>query len=241
MDSTIEQIGRALNAFLRPEQDPRQARKRERILAAATAQFIQYGYRKTSVDAVARDAGVAKGTVYLYYRNKAELLFHAITREKEQYLVRLGPLDDLDMEPSARLHRFIVVGLMMSRTMPLVTRMIGGDHEFRLAMEEVDGELLERVNRLQIAITRNLLQEAGGHAWPEVELDRRAKVLIDLMYAVMTSGPMVRQGLMPEEYARTMADLVIGGILAPSGERRATGETARPRRSSRQGQSETQE
>ena len=64
-------------------EEVRQARKRERILDAATRQFIAHGYRKASVDEIARDAGIAKGTLYLYYRTKAELLVHAVTREKQ--------------------------------------------------------------------------------------------------------------------------------------------------------------
>ena len=36
--------------------------------------FERLGYRRTSVDEVARQAGVAKGTVYLYFKTKADLL-----------------------------------------------------------------------------------------------------------------------------------------------------------------------
>ena len=219
MDPSLEQIFAAMDTFLRPEQDPRQARKRERILAAATTQFIQHGYRKTGVESVAQAAGVAKGTIYLYYRNKAELLFHAITLEKQRYLGRLAPLREAALTPRERLHGFIVLGLVMSRSMPLVTRMIGGDHEFLVAMEEVDADLLERVNRLQIAITVKLIDAASESRWSAEDLERRAKVLIDLMYAVMTSGRMVRQGLPLEEYAQILADIVIAGVLAPSGPR----------------------
>lgn len=219
MDSSLQHISRTLDTFLRPEHDPRQARKRERILAAATSQFIQHGYRKTSMEAVAQAAGVAKGTIYLYYRTKAELLFHAITFEKQRYLTRLAPLGEEALSPLERLHGYIVLGLVMSRSMALVTRMISGDHEFLVAMEEVDAELLERVNRLQIAITVKLIDEATERSWPRRELERRAKVLIDLMYAVMTSGHMIQQPLPIEEYAQTLADIVVLGVLERSGPR----------------------
>ena len=213
MDSALDEISRVLDTFLRPEQDPRQVRKRERILAAAASQFIQHGYRKASMEAVAQAAGVAKGTVYLYYRTKAELLFHTITFEKQQYLARLAPLRKEARSPVERLHGYIVLGLVMSRSMPLVTRMISGDHEFLVAMEEVDAELLERVNRLQIAITFKLIDEASEHRLSRPELSRRAKALIDLMYAVMTSGRMIQQPLPLEEYAQTLADIIVAGIL----------------------------
>ena len=47
--------------------------KTEAILVAAVRLFTQFGYRRTSMDDVAREAGVAKGTLYLYYAGKAEV------------------------------------------------------------------------------------------------------------------------------------------------------------------------
>jgi AcrR family transcriptional regulator len=50
-----------------------------RILDAAVAVFSRYGFRRASVDDVAREAGVAKGTIYLYHESKEEL-FRAVTQ-----------------------------------------------------------------------------------------------------------------------------------------------------------------
>jgi AcrR family transcriptional regulator len=51
--------------------------KRARILDAALGLFLRYGVKRTSIDDVAREAGIAKGTVYLYYESKT-VLFAAI-------------------------------------------------------------------------------------------------------------------------------------------------------------------
>ena len=88
----MEEIRSWLETFLWPEPDGKQRAKRVRILNSATRLFVRFGYRKTSIDEVAAAAGVAKGTVYLYYRNKAELVLHAIALEKMGYLDRLEPL-----------------------------------------------------------------------------------------------------------------------------------------------------
>src|SRR5215470_6107707 len=53
--------------------------KRDAILAAALELFGRYGYRRTSIDDIARQAGVAKGTVYLYVENK-EALFRTLSQ-----------------------------------------------------------------------------------------------------------------------------------------------------------------
>jgi len=56
--------------------------QREVILVAATAAFLRYGFKKTSMDDVARAAGVSRQGLYLYFDTK-DLLF----REALQHLV----------------------------------------------------------------------------------------------------------------------------------------------------------
>lgn len=46
------------------------AQRREQILDAATRAFVRGGYHGTSVDDVIREAGVARGTFYLYFESK---------------------------------------------------------------------------------------------------------------------------------------------------------------------------
>src|SRR2546426_11641367 len=53
---------------------------RARILAAAEARFAAFGYRRTGIAEIARDAGVAPGTLYRYFENKEEV-FRAVMRE----------------------------------------------------------------------------------------------------------------------------------------------------------------
>lgn len=54
--------------------------KYTRILDAAQALFWRYGVKRTSIDDVAAEAGVAKGTVYLYFDNKETLFFEVAER-----------------------------------------------------------------------------------------------------------------------------------------------------------------
>jgi TetR/AcrR family fatty acid metabolism transcriptional regulator len=48
--------------------------KRERILKAATQVFAQHGFYKSRISEIAKLAGVADGTIYLYFKNKDDLL-----------------------------------------------------------------------------------------------------------------------------------------------------------------------
>ncbi|MBL8720300.1 MAG: TetR/AcrR family transcriptional regulator [Myxococcales bacterium] len=57
--------------------DTRAEDKRRRILAAATVLFSRYGFKRTSIDLLAREADVAKPTVYVYFEDK-EAIFRAV-------------------------------------------------------------------------------------------------------------------------------------------------------------------
>ena len=58
---------------------PGKAARREAILAAALEEFSASGFAATRLDDVAQRAGVAKGTIYLYFRDK-ESLFQELVR-----------------------------------------------------------------------------------------------------------------------------------------------------------------
>src|ERR1700712_4774352 len=53
---------------------PRPADKRDRILVAAEVVFARHGFFAARVSEIAKEAGVADGTIYLYFKSKDELL-----------------------------------------------------------------------------------------------------------------------------------------------------------------------
>src|SRR5689334_19725008 len=68
----------------------RSAERREAIIAAGLEEFIARGFAATRLDDVAKRAGVAKGTIYLHFRDK-EALFEELIRTAIVPLVaRLG-------------------------------------------------------------------------------------------------------------------------------------------------------
>jgi len=62
--------------------------KRERILAAAISVFAQKGFYATKVSEIAKAAGVADGTIYLYFENKEDVLI-SIFRDRIGQLVEV--------------------------------------------------------------------------------------------------------------------------------------------------------
>ena len=54
--------------------------KRSRILDAAQSLFLRYGVKRTALDDVVREAGIAKGTLYLYFDSK-DALFAGVAEQ----------------------------------------------------------------------------------------------------------------------------------------------------------------
>src|SRR3954449_12782086 len=60
----------------------RRQERGQRILDAAATLILRWGYNKTTIDDIARQAGVAKGTIYLHWKTRDELFVALIKREK---------------------------------------------------------------------------------------------------------------------------------------------------------------
>ena len=70
--------------------------KREAILRAAVKVFAQKGYFNSKVADIAGEAGIADGTVYLYFKSKDEILHSVFIDEGKRELARLDkPIDRL--------------------------------------------------------------------------------------------------------------------------------------------------
>src|SRR5580765_1236585 len=71
---------------------------RKQLMMAAIDCFARLGYQGTSIDRIARDAGVTKGAVYYHFRDKEELLFEAVKDRvggfEQQVLEEVSPTRD---------------------------------------------------------------------------------------------------------------------------------------------------
>jgi AcrR family transcriptional regulator len=76
--------------------------KAESILAAAQRAFLAGGFGAVSMDAIAREAGASKATLYAYFSSKEELFGAVIARESERYAqgFSAGELDPRDVAAS---------------------------------------------------------------------------------------------------------------------------------------------
>ena len=64
--------------------DYNKQQKRNSLLESAFALFIDNGFYKTSISDIVNNAGVAKGTFYLYFKDKYDIRNHLISRKANQ-------------------------------------------------------------------------------------------------------------------------------------------------------------
>jgi TetR/AcrR family transcriptional regulator, fatty acid metabolism regulator protein len=81
--------------------------KRERILQAAERVFARRGFFAARVSEIAKDAGVADGTIYLYFKNKDDLLISLFEARMHQVNDELRAQVAKEKTPLAQLRAFI--------------------------------------------------------------------------------------------------------------------------------------
>ncbi len=89
------------------DQSVKSSDKRKKIMDAARNLFYEKGFYRTTVDDIAKAAGVAKGTVYLYFGSKVELLLEIIETEHIRILDFVQSLARSTMNPMEKISRFI--------------------------------------------------------------------------------------------------------------------------------------
>jgi TetR/AcrR family transcriptional regulator, fatty acid metabolism regulator protein len=97
--------------------------KRERILAAAERIFARHGFFAARVSEIAKEAGVADGTIYLYFKSKDDLLISLFERRMKQVNDQLRAAI-ADRTPIEQLHAIIRAYLRMVSEEPAAVEVL---------------------------------------------------------------------------------------------------------------------
>lgn len=197
-----------------------QARRRRRIVRAAAELFHKQGYRKTSIEDIARKAEVGKGTVYLHFEGKGDLLIHVIAMEKQVLLARLEPFFTGAIAERDRLRHYLEVVLTSARDLPISARLLTGDVELFAALEDIGADKLAQNRAEGVAWIMELFELAAPGVFSDEEKHARCEVLTSLgFFSAMLLDERIRGGRSLEEFAATLADMLTYGAVnrPPSG------------------------
>jgi TetR/AcrR family fatty acid metabolism transcriptional regulator len=197
----------------RVRQGPDALPKRDAILRAATDVFAERGYFNAQVADVARAAGVAAGTVYLYFRSKDDLLISIFERTMREALAegRAAVADVRD--PGQRLRR--LARLHLAR--------LGRDRNLAVVFQVELRQSTKFMERLSSTLLRDYLGliraaiadgQRDGTFRAELNPTATAKILFGALDEMATNWMLSKRRYSLEAEAEAVLDLFVNGARA---------------------------
>lgn len=87
--------------------------KHQRIIDAATRIFARKGFFPAKVSDIAREAGIADGTIYLYFENKDDILISLFESQMKVVLENMIEKLSQETDPVRKLHQFALTHLSL--------------------------------------------------------------------------------------------------------------------------------
>ena len=194
----------------------RSAARREAILAAALDEFSSRGFEAARLDDVAKRAGVAKGTIYLYFRDK-ESLFQELIRAMLTPLIgtieALGAADVPMSVLTEQIVELFVREVYETRRKDVIRLMISEGRRFPKLAEFYYREVLSRI----IAAVRALLRRAAARGEvPEALAEFPQIIAAPGLVAIIWSGLFERfEPLDVRKMMKTHIELLFAPRRAP--------------------------
>ncbi len=80
--------------------------KSRKIIAAATKIFAKNGFYKAKISEIAQEAGIADGTIYIYFKHKDDILIALFEEKMKEVLDNMKKQISLESDPFAKIERF---------------------------------------------------------------------------------------------------------------------------------------
>jgi len=187
--------------------------KRESILRAATRVFARNGYFNSKVADIARAAGVADGTVYLYFKSKEEILHSIFDQNMAEALAADRKLIDKLRDPREKLRRIATLHL----------ERLGADRDLAVVFQvELRGstKFMEEFSAAGFAEYLGLLRaifEEGQRAGlfrKELNAKVAAKIFFGALDEMATNWIISKRSYKLEPMAEVVMDVFLNGVSA---------------------------
>lgn len=201
--------------------DPQQKR-RQRLLEVGKRHFEKYGYKRTVIDDIVREAGISKGTFYLHFKSKKEMYLEIIEEMRQRNLRDFQALIEAPREPADKLAALMRLTLERVYEEPILMRMTADESDRwvvdrLMAMESVRSESDLAVEALQKVIRDGI---ESGQFRPD--LNEKLLPFVLGLFKLMPKyfdylGELDYPGseeVGPESLTDSLVDLVLHGVKA---------------------------
>ena len=197
-----------------PRRTPRSqhtGNKRDLILKAATKLFARRGFFNAQVADVAREAGVAAGTVYLYFQSKDDLLISIFERTMHEGLEAARQALAGVSDPVERLRRLALVHL----------ERLGQDRDLAVVFQVELRQSTKFMERFSSSLLQDYLHairdavadaQTAGRFRREVSPTFAAKVLYGALDEMATNWILSRRRYALAAQANKVVDLFVNGM-----------------------------
>ncbi len=194
----------------------------EELVEAALALFVEQGFAATNLKDVAKRAGVSKGTVYLYFKSKEELL-RAVVRDSVVPII--DATDDLelasDADPATLLRQLATdwAGAFERRGVAGVPKLVMSEAgNFPQLAQDYVRDVIHRSRRLFARVLKRGIRDG---VFREVDIPHAVHALLSpIIYAQLhraSLGPWDPGAFDSEPFLATHLDIFLRGIAAPRG------------------------
>jgi AcrR family transcriptional regulator len=130
-------------------------------MAAARKRFEKFGYRASSIAQIARNAGIAVGTVYLYFKTKEQILVALFDESSSRWMAEVRRAADQPGSAGERLLRVAQASIERYQRDELLRAVMTRDLEMILA--PLCEEFRDKVLRHNVSLMAEIIR-AGVHA-----------------------------------------------------------------------------
>jgi TetR/AcrR family transcriptional regulator, fatty acid metabolism regulator protein len=187
--------------------------KPQQILAAATRVFARKGYYNARVSDIAREAGIAAGTIYLYFDTKEEILITLFRKNMAEFVSAVWRAIAREQDAVAKVKRLVELHFEILERQPELAEVVQvelrqGQKFFRgPATQEIAGYFALIASVLEEGVAMGLFRE-------DLPVKLGAKMLFGAMDQMATSWVLGKRGYRLVDTAPAVADLFLQGFAA---------------------------
>ena len=185
--------------------------KPQQIVEAAIRVFARNGYYNSRVSDIAREAGIASGTIYLYFKTKDEILVTLFRDRMAAFVAQLRREIAGEPEPVAKIRRLVGVHFSVLEQSPALAEVV--QVELRQGHKFFRGASAHEVSAY-FELIGSILEEgvAAGRFHADLPVKVATKVLFGAMDQMATSWVLGKRGYRLVDAADAVATIFLKGV-----------------------------